>query len=103
MPETPTPTTIHLYCELTESGQVSGHGAHAPAHDIIGHVVEVPQGALANELLNRHAVYDTDFGGRYTVPRHAYRRATQAEIATYQAVTAPVSPEADTTKATKGK
>jgi len=101
MPETH--ATIHLYCELTESGQVSGHGAHAPAHDIIGHVVEVPQGALANELLNRHAVYDTDFGGRYTVPRHAYRRATEAEIATYRALTTPAPAVDDTTKATKGK
>ena len=72
--------TVWLYYELSHDGNVTGGRPDDETYTIADHLVEVPQGRVANTLLGQ-AHYRSEFGGAYIVPVHAYRLATPAEIA----------------------
>ena len=72
-------THVWLKCELHDDGAVTGHGPDAESYEIKDGLVRVPQGEHANALLLQEVI-NTDFGGRYVIPAHAYRLATKAEI-----------------------
>lgn len=73
-------TSVWLYYELSADGMVTGGRPGDDTFVIARHLVEVPAGRVANTLLEQ-AHYRQDFGGRFVVPMHAYRLATDTEIA----------------------
>lgn len=89
-------TTTWLYCLMHPTGSVAGKGANAPIYPIDDNLVEVPS-ALANELVLQ-PVFRNDFAGRYVIPSHAYRHATEAEVSALLA-----KREAATAEQTTGK
>jgi hypothetical protein len=74
--------TIWLYNELHERGQCTGLGPDARVYEIRDHLVLVPAGPVANELLGMEVFVQRRLRTYPVVP---YRLATQAEVDAYVA------------------